>query len=396
MQASLSGGVVGVKDVASRRINWSSLRPPMGLKRSSTPYAFAIALPLILSAGRGGATRAWAQSADPVEPILIDYEASAGCPTAEELFRQIGQRTSRARWALSGETARRFSVRVEAIDARFRGQLSLSDGSSREVEGATCDAVVNAMALITALAIDPKASTAPVEPPAGPTGPPSPAEPPAADGPPRWTEPWVVAPPPRVTGPTWPWPPLAQPLPALPRLSRGPHWVGAVGLQAGAVSAIAPGATFAVGAFGEARLEGAGLASPALRIGALLAPANVVESSGGTAKFRWISGQVTACPVRFEPMHGLQLFPCGGLELGALLIESVSPLGAQTSNRPWVAADLVGRAQWEVVPSFRLEAQVTGAVPFVQDEFFFEPNVTVHETPGLGVGAFAGAAVDFW
>jgi hypothetical protein len=369
----------------------------MGRNRSSTPSALALALPLILSAGPGGFSRALAQPSDPVEPILIDYEAAAGCPGADELIRQIGQRTSRARLAAPGESARRFSVRVEAIGDRFRGHLALSDGSSREVDGATCAAVVSAMALITALAIDPKASTAPVEvpPPASPSGPLGPAGPPAV-GPSRWTDPWVVAPPPRLSRTAWPWPPLAQPLPALPHASRGPHWVGSAGLHAGAVSAVAPGASFAVGVFGEARLEGAGLLSPALRLGGLLAPSHVAETDAGTATFRWISGQVTACPLRFEPTPAVGLLPCAGFELGALRIESDSPLGARTSSRPWVAGDLIGRVQWEAWSSLRLEAQLTAAVPFVQDEFFFEPNVTVHDTPGLGVGAFAGAVVDFW
>ena len=70
--------------------------------------------------------------------------------------------------ATPGEAARAFVVTVTAETATIRGLLSITSlggsVSRREVTGDTCSEVVSALALITALAIDPSATTAPDPP----------------------------------------------------------------------------------------------------------------------------------------------------------------------------------------------------------------------------------------
>ncbi|HWP07884.1 MAG TPA: hypothetical protein VNN72_19200, partial [Polyangiaceae bacterium] len=116
---------------------------------------------LALGAGVVLAPRA-ARAGDATEPIRIEYRAEPGCPTAEEFNAQVFRRTSSARLATGGDTARTFIVGIERRGTTLTGSLVIrqADGTSesREVRGPDCSEVATVLALATALAIDPKAS----------------------------------------------------------------------------------------------------------------------------------------------------------------------------------------------------------------------------------------------
>jgi hypothetical protein len=369
----------------------------MRRRRWATPSIVGLAI-----ASSSATARSQPAAPVAVEPIVVEYTApQPPCPSAASFVAQIEQRTTRARLAAPGENARRFFVRLEQRTQGFGGGLVLaSDGSSREVIGTSCDEVASALALIVALAIDPQASTAPVPTPVPLPGPPSSAPPvvpfaPIGPPTPRWTDPWPAQPPPRVDRGPGPWPPLAQPLPAVPQDAGSRNWTGALGAGGGALSGFAPGASLLIGIHGELRLERPGLLAPAFRLGARFAPSNQEDTAIGTATFRLFAGEVSACPIRLEADR-FRLFPCAGLELGGLVVEASSERGPQTSVRPWMAAGLAARGQLALVEPLRLEAQLGAAVPFVQDEFVFEPDETVHATPPLSGSGLVGVVVDIW
>src|SRR5450432_3007066 len=100
--------------------------------------------------------------ADDREPVRFRYEATEGCPTATAFADDVSARTRRARPALDGEAARTFEARIEHKGARYVGRLRIQapGGASevRKIATASCQQVASALALFTALAIDPTAS----------------------------------------------------------------------------------------------------------------------------------------------------------------------------------------------------------------------------------------------
>ena len=165
-------------------------RAPAGQGRARARVAVALGCAPAL------ALLAWAApAAADTEPIRIVFHAPAGCPDEAAFTGQITARTQRARLAAAGEVARTFSVTISpARGARARGKLVIDDprgpSASRAVSG-TCEEVVSALGLVAALAIDPRASTAPKPLSAQPP----PAPPPSPPPPPRPREP--LPPPPR-------------------------------------------------------------------------------------------------------------------------------------------------------------------------------------------------------
>ncbi len=100
------------------------------------------------------------------EPLAVAYEAPDGCPTSSAFFREVSARTTRARAAQPNERARVMHVVVTKRGEEHSGRLWIEDASTastaRSVSGKTCAEVVGALALIGALAVDPRASTAPI------------------------------------------------------------------------------------------------------------------------------------------------------------------------------------------------------------------------------------------
>ena len=123
-----------------------------------------------------------------VEPIRLEYSAAPECPTVSDFARGVFSRTARARLAQEAEaSARTFVVALGKNASGFAGSLVVreADGTTtaREVTGADCATVAEALALATSLAIDPNASLEPNPEPAGaPSATPEP--PPAAKPPP--------------------------------------------------------------------------------------------------------------------------------------------------------------------------------------------------------------------
>src|SRR5690606_32168893 len=130
-------------------------------------------------------------------PVSLRYQAPEACPP-ESVFRAgVDGRTAQAAWQdEDGEEVTSLEVEVSIEDDGARGRLVVREpgrapAAPREVRDATCDTVVDALALVAALAIDPKASLAPTlrpvppppvrkpAPPPKPPPSPEPAEPPS-------------------------------------------------------------------------------------------------------------------------------------------------------------------------------------------------------------------------
>ncbi len=320
-----------------------------------------------------------AAAEDAPEPIRVAFRAPEGCPDEAAFTGEITARTAKARAARPGEAARTFTVALEVSGKGARGTLAIEDphgeSAAREVSGDTCAEVVSALALIAALAIDPKASTAP-RPPAPPHRPPERLPPP----PPYAPLPW--------------WGPVAGPLPA--HVAPGPpaHWRWSWGFHAEAASALAPGIVLVLGGDVEALLVRDGVLSPAVRVSMRIADTGFLRAGDEAARFRWTAARVTGCPVRVPLLPSLALTPCALFDAGVLQADGLGAAFSLSSARPWVAPGVSGRLQWDLGAALPapvlVEVEGGGTFPLVRDTFSFFPQGAFHAVPAAG-GFFGGA-----
>ncbi|WP_437521985.1 hypothetical protein WME79_30345 [Sorangium sp. So ce726] len=371
---------------------------------------------------------AWAE----VQRLRIAYEAHDGCPDAAAFLREVTARTDLARAAAADEAALDVRVRITSSGGRSRGRITLGRGEDarvREVDGSTCGEVVAALALITALRVDPTASLDPQPPAVGPRsseapdagGAPAPAVDPAAAPPPAADPtapaqpagaaqsaeagvPGGAAPgagsPPQLPAP----PPAALPAPAarpatapirLPSPVAGasrspqPRWPverpWTLGVQGSAASGVAPEALLGGGPFVELRAD-LGLGA-AFRVAAEVAATGEVDAGPGGARFVRGIGRLDACADLFRPARRLSLGPCVGAEGGflhgsGLVGEAISDV--EEGTVPWASLGLLARVTASLGSLVRVDAQGGPEFPLVRRSFVFEhPAQLIHEVPAV-------------
>ncbi|WP_437850489.1 hypothetical protein [Sorangium sp. So ce363] len=372
---------------------------------------------------------AWAE----VQRLRIAYEAHDGCPGAGAFLREVTARTDLARAAAADEAALDVRVRITSSAGRSRGRITLGKGEDarvREVDGATCGEVVAALALITALRVDPTASLDPQPPAVGPRsseapeaggardagGAPAPAVDPVA-APPSAAEPAAPAQPagaaqsagagggaapgagsspqPPAASPAPP-APAARPLPIRPpspvagashppRPRRPVERPWTLGLQGSAASGVAPEALLGGGPFVELRAD-LGLGA-AFRVAAEVAATGAVDAGPGGALFVRGIGRVDACADLFRPARRLSLGPCVGAEGGflhgtGLVGEAISDV--EEGTVPWASLGLLARVTASLGALVRIDAQGGPEFPLVRRSFMFEhPAQLIHEVPAV-------------
>ena len=347
------------------------------------------------------------------EPIRLRFEAVDGCPNEAAFLDQVRARTEKARVAAVGEKARTFSVRLTQEGRSIRGRLAIEESadpaSLREVTGERCAEVVSALALITALAVDPQASTAPPArlPPPRPPAPPIGSEvaapggssaPAAAPPPPRSRLP-PNHPAPYLPPPSWASLEVA-PLPVIPGVAeaRGPSWRFSVGIAVAALGGIAPtlaaGGTFFLEA---ARVDRGALAfAPSLRLTAIQADSGYVSVAPAVARFQLRMARAEICPARLLLAASVSLGACASFDVGAVLAEGWGVSESQSRQRPWAAPGVGGRLRWAIAEEIELQIEGGGSFPLVRDTFFVAPNTDVHAVPAAAGWLAGGVGVHFF
>ncbi len=112
------------------------------------------------------------------EAIALDYQPSAGCPDRSKFVERVQAITSKAEIVSDdgGAQRRKFGIHVSRAANVVHGELTIDDRgvkTTRMVSGATCDEVISALALATALAVDPEALGAEPQPAPAPSPPPT-------------------------------------------------------------------------------------------------------------------------------------------------------------------------------------------------------------------------------
>lgn len=323
------------------------------------------------------------------EPLALVYDAPSTCPGMAAFFGQITGRTSKVRAPSAGETARALHVRVAQSAGGFIGHLHFEDAgtksSPRAVEGKTCGEVVEALGLIAALAVDPKASIALPAAPAAPAPAADAEAPPPID---------AAAPEPPPVAPVEPPPERHEP-PGRPPPSMGNHLrfgVG-VGIEGSSLAGFLGAGRLFVDV--SARERSGALLAPSLR-GAFMRSLDAEQSPQvGSATLRWTVGALEGCPIRWELASMLSLRPCAAFAAGVVSADATGVTAARQRSRLWMAADLDGRLAWELLRYLDLELEVGVRAPLTRETFFFQPGVEVYQAPFAAVFGRIGAAVRF-
>ena len=322
-----------------------------------------------------------------LEKVRIEYRAPPECPDIDA-FKGLVRSRVLANWeAAPGEFARSVVVDVSSVEGEYTATVELADEAgaqgAKTVSGAICANVVDAIALATALAIEPRGIKAREPGEAGVT----PADRPADSA----TAPAAVPP---ATGPT---PQERQPNAASPPPVAARHgWkLSGVRLSARALLATGVGPAAAGGAaLGlvlEARRARLGIAFQGLRTGR-------IEARGVRARFERLSARLDGCPIVLALSEWATVEPCPFVELGVAAGEAFEDppavIRGERGSVPWYAAGGLGRLVGRF-GRFVVELEGTAGAPLRRERFYVEGGDEIHRVPAF-YGAFAaGVGVVF-
>ncbi len=312
------------------------------------------------------------------EPLRIELTAPPSCPTRPTLAERIRSHTPRVREASAAESSRALRVVVTSEGDRFVGELRLveeGEALERRVPGRTCEEVLAAVALITALAIDPLASAVPseagmsIEEDAGHVPDSAPFRP---------TAPELDA---------------GRPLPEPGR--RHVHARVGVSLDAQGMGELVLGRSVWLEGALATRL------SPALRVRLSRTQSFTEEHSGRPAHFHLTTAALDACFTAARSRGGLEhvgtleLRPCVMIA-GGVLEGASAAFGVQRMPRPWASLGAMLQGRWAFYGPLELEAALGLGLPLVRDNFFFLPRDDVYRAPGVVLLGNVGVGTTFW
>ncbi len=341
-------------------------------------------------------TRTAAAQADESVSYDLDYRAPAGCPAEATFTGLIARRTARARRSSDGAGKYRFTVEVALNDAGARGTLRIAErdggSSERDVPARDCANAIEAMALIAAVILDPRAAVASSDtanatrdnaPPAA-TVPPAATAPPAASAPPAPERRAPVAK--ARTSATEPMPKQ----PAREPETKGAPWRARLRVAGLLQGAVAPGAAFGGAAGVEVFQPRHGVFEPRAALTANFATAET-STPFGNANFLWYAGRVTACPLRWPEGVPVVLRACAFVDAGGLRGHGSNTQNARGSTAFWLAAGPALEVEVEVSSWLGLAVEGGLTVPAFHDSFIFVPQEVAHEVPGVGAWLAVGA-----
>jgi hypothetical protein len=340
----------------------------------------------------------------PKRTFFIESPSAADCPAVSSFAWRVLARTSQAAEAPAVTADVRFLVTVSLDADGAVGTLEVLKGgkpSVRHMRAVNCEEVVDALALVAAVIVDPNASTKPIGPPPAVTNtPPSSAPTPAATTP--RTAPTATTPSTKESQP-----PAAPPATRLAALQGDLQTHGRFRFGAGArglvTQGVAPGIVAGAGGFATLRYDADGSAwSPVVLVGVSYAKSGTVESrlkDGrplGTAEFRRLAFELTECPLRTPVSGPIAVMPCVGIEVGQLTATGQAATNSDTSSAAWLATTAALKLYWTPIDVFALDLTAGGFLSLSRDDFYFEASpsaaerVTVHEIPPLGANASVG------
>jgi len=311
------------------------------------------------------------------------------------------------RLASPTESARTFEVSLRAGLSPGRsssGRLTIREGGrdegSRDVDATTCTDVADAIALVVALAIDPRALAKPVsratesaalsdaglsdaETDASSTNASSISASPADAGPVDLLV--VVAPPPPPAPTALPEPssdsPSEPPAEASPRRPLGFF----AGVDFSTTTGVAPSLVFGPSPYLGWRF---------LRLSFVRSATTTLAGGEGSSRFTWTVGRIDACPLTVVA-GAFRASVCARVEAGELEAEGVTVKEPRDRTSGWLAFAPLVRAEWSFLGPLFLDAEAVVPFRVTADRFYLVSGATVEEVPVVGFTGSAGLGVHF-
>jgi hypothetical protein len=337
--------------------------------QSSPPWARLAVTAAPLFASVSLSTPSSAQTTQ--TPIRLEYDAAASCPDRDTFVADLRARTDRFVLTLADPQAATYRVTLRSADESI-GRVESREPSGapivQELHGATCGEVADALALVVALAIDPRAAGA--------------------------SAPTAVPPPPA---------PLASPSLAPSSPAPAPRELPSdrpAGLTSPA-SRWAISSTVGFGVSGpflgpEAFLEAALVPAAAdhgvsllldARVGGSFTWSSAGDSFGDVAQFTRPSGLLDLCPVRLASGR-FAASACARGEAGALTASGGSP----QRTRPFGAGGALLVARWALLDRVFVQLVGGAVAPFVHDRFILDGFAVYTVSPVEAQGSLAVGA----
>lgn len=326
--------------------------------------ALAAGLLWALQAGSVGA-----QNAAPVV-VALDYRAPAGCPEASSFREQVLGRTKRLSFAERNvEPSLFWRVDIAESSGRSHGTLRVTGARpsalQRDVQASSCEQVVDALALVAALSVDPEASLAPREKPQSPTTAPVPAA--------------------GASTPTPPAPPRAAGEASATKLS--------LGLTLTARSGLAPQLAWAPEASVGLSFRSSGGYTWGLVVSATRVRGNAAIDVG-QADFTWSLARLDVFPIRAR-YRNWRFEPAAFVEAGQLRARGVAVVPSAEAHRPVLSVGALARASWLAFDLLWFGVEAGPLVPLIRDRFYLFETSTVFQLPRITGYVGAGVGLEF-
>jgi hypothetical protein len=304
---------------------------------------------------------------------VISFEAPAECGGADAFAKRVGGNAGRPI-----EIAKDAAIRVRITRATkgFHGTLRVNDEGAtteRAVDGKTCAEVVDALALVTSMALE---EVKAAEPAASVSVEPAPSASAAASSAPPIAS---SAPPVASSAPVASNPPTAR------ATSR---WAVASALDL----VVGDGTPLRFGGslHAEWSRENASW-RPSIRLGISHFGVEREPVEGSTVSLGWTLGELGLCPQRID-LGPLRTDVCAIGTGGVLAVSSEGLTDSSSPRRSWFAVGVALRSRIEVGAGFFLEARVASSFPITRDRLIVTPGLDAYQPAfsmlivGLGVG----------
>ncbi len=281
--------------------------------------------------------------AKPPRLVALDYVAPAPCPSGTAFRDRVEARTKDAVFVVGPVAEAQIAVSVSvSVDTDGSHAKVRVPGATAErtLDGDTCDEVVDASALLVAIAVEETAVEPRVEekPP-----PPSPAQ--------------LVL-------------------------------VGHGGITTSSGPELGPAAKIAVGVRDDGRAF-----APEARLEGRFASGGEIVRGAAAASFSMFGVAASGCPFAFGPRR-LRVAPCAAFTVGSLAASATGFPDAKRESRLWISAEAGARMDVALGTLAFVELEGWAVFPLLRERFAFGPTI-IHETRLVGAAATLGAGVHF-
>lgn len=305
-------------------------------------------------------------------PVAIEYESDERCPSEADFAKRLRAKSILRDRGGREDVPRTIRMAVHASTADAFGRLTIVERSgettTREVAAQTCDQVVDALAFVAALALEPHAD---------PEQPPSPATPTVPLAQPRES-------------------PESRPAPCAP-------WHASAAVLGEFEVGIPPGSQFSFPLLAEVRMapiEAPSRWAPSLRLGferGLGASTNTPE---GSAQFTWTVGRLDVCSA-WAVVPTVTVGGCLGGDAGQ--VDATGNIAhAASRQRIWVAFGGLVRERSDGLRPVFVEVDGGVFVTAYRDQFVFSAplpsgqETAIYTVPPVGARFGAGVGITFW